>query len=209
MSLVQEPPTIAEDASTPTAGLASYLFTAEVFGRMIDAEVFAAEDRVELWDGRIYEKMVKTQAHAASGINVTMTLVPVLPPGWCLSGENPVALGPKSTPLPDFAVLRGRGGSYIIRRPSPGDVGLLVELSLTSLRADVGSKLAAYAAANIAVYWVLNLVENVILVFERPIPAERRYESAQSFAVGQAVPFRLDGVLIAEIPVVELLPIEG
>jgi len=207
MSLVQDPPTIAEDASTLTAGIVPYLFTAEVFGRMIDAEVFADEDRVELWDGRIYEKMAKTQAHTVSGNKVNHTLTRLLGNGWFTGNENPVTINQYRVPLPDFVVLRGIPDDYIDRRPSPGDVALIVEFSFTSLRSDTGSKLAGYAEANIPVYWVLDLIKNVVLVFERPIPAERRYESAQTYAVGQAVPLRLDGVLVAEIPALDLLPI--
>lgn len=207
MSTVQEPPPAVPAHSTP--GMSPFVITAEVFLKMLEAEVFGDEDRVELWDGRIYEKMAKTQAHAAAGIGVTMTLVPILPAGWCLSGENPVALGPELTPLPDFAVLRGGRDDYIARRPGPADVGLIIELSLSSLKHDTGAKLAAYAEAGNPAYWVLNLLENVIEVFERPVPAERRYESSQVYAVGQSVPLRLDGVLVAEIAAVDLLPVRA
>ena len=208
MSTVQEAPPTGITAGTPgRAEIRPFSFDAATFGRMLDAEVFNDEVRVELWDGQVYEKMAKTQAHAVAGINATMTLARVLPPGWCLSPENPVALGPKSTPLPDFAVLRGRGNDYVARRPAPVDVGLLIALSATSLRADTGTRLAGYAAAGIAVYWVVNVIENVVLVFERPVPAEGRYESSATYAVGQSVPFRLDGVPVAEIPAADLLPV--
>ncbi len=204
MSTVQEAPIVHPSI---VADPEPFLFSAEAFEKMIAADVFGDEDRVELWDGRITTKMAKTQAHASAGINVTMTMVPLLPPGWCLSGDNPVALGPKSTPLPDFTILRGRGNDYKQRRPTPVDAGLLMELSVSSLRADLGFRLATYAAAGIPVYWVLNLITNVIIVFERPVPAERRYEATQTYAIGQSVPFWLDGIQVAEIPVINLLPV--
>ena len=193
----------ADEEATP------FSFTAEAFERMIDAGIFDDADRAELWDGQVCAKMAKTQAHASASINMTMTLVPLLPPGWCLSGENPIALGPKLTPLPDFAILRGRGQDYVSRRPTPDDVGLIVELAVTSLQADLGFRLANYAAAKLPVYWVLNLVDNVILVFERPVLAERRYEVAQTYRLDQSVPLRLDGIVVAEIPAVDLLPVRA
>ena len=205
MSTVQEPPALASETGQPASELIPFQFTAVAFDQMIEAGIFPRDDRVELWDGRIYAKMAQTQAHAAAGINVTMTLPRFLPPGWCLSPENPVALGPKETPLPDFAVLRGRGNDYRSRRPVPANVGVLVELSMSSLRPDTGVRLTGYARANIPVYWVLNLIENVILVFERPVPTEGRYESMRTYAVGQAVPLRLGGILVAEIPALDLL----
>ena len=209
MSTVQDAPADTITADPTSTGWAPFFFTAAAFDKIIEADVFADDDRVELWDGRITIKMAKTQAHAAAGINVMMTLVPILPPGWCLSSENPVALGPNSTPLPDFAILRGRGNDYKTRRPAPGDVGLLMELAVTSLKDDLGFRLGNYAAANIPVYWVLNLIDNVILGFERPLPAERRYDLAQTHTIGQTVPLRLDGALVAEIPVLDLLPVRG
>ena len=181
-------------------------FTAEAFFRMIDAGVFGDDDRVFLRDGRIYEKMAKTQAHAVAGNLAYLTLARLLPAGWFPGGENPVTIGTSTVPLPDLVVLRGNPRDYLRRRPEPGDVGLIVEFSLSSLKFDTTTKLGDYAGANIPVYWVVNLAANVILVFETPIPAERRYEVARTYAVGQSIPFRLDEVPIAEIPAADLLP---
>ena len=207
MSLIEAPTAFVEGAPSGTSRRTAYSFDADSFFAMIEAGVFKPDDRVELWDGWIVEKMAESQPHVGAGIKVTMTLVPLLPPGWCLSPENPVALGLKRVPLPDFAVLRGRGDDFSRRRTESRDVGLLVELAFSSLKDDLGPRLAGYASAGIPVYWVLNLVDSIILVFERPVPAEGRYETSQTYALGQSVPFRLDGVPIAEIPAADLLPI--
>lgn len=208
MSIVQEaPPTLTGVGPPPTAGGAPYRFSAATFGRMLDAEVFSDDARVELWDGQVFEKMAKTQAHAVAGNLASLCLTRVLPDGWFPGGENPVAINPQRVPLPDLVVLRGTPKDYIDRRPEPADVGLVVELSLSSLKDDVGAKMVGYAAAGIPAYWVVNLVANLVLAFERPIPAEGRYESSQAYAIGQSVPLRLDGILIAEIPAADLLPI--
>ncbi len=212
MSTVQDPMTTISESGAAIAVPAeveTYLISTAVFRRMLNAEVFADHDRVELWDGRIYKKMAKTQAHAVAGNLASIVLGRLLPDGWFPGSENPVTIDQGRVPVPDFVVLRGHPKDYIHRSPRPNDVGLIVEFSLTSLKFDIGAKLAGYASANIPVYWVLNLVENVILVFERPVPAERRYESSQTYAVGQSVPLRLDGVLIAEIAALDLLPVRG
>ena len=195
-------PLVPEDA-TP------HLISAATFGRMLEAEVFPDDSRIELWDGRIYEKMAKTQAHAVTGNLVALELARVLPAGWFQGSENPLTINQARIPLPDVVILRGSPKDYLHRLPLPADVGLIVEISVTSLRFDTGAKMVGYAAASIPVYWVLNLVANVILVFEQPNPTERRYQSAQIYAVGQAVPLRLDGVLIAEIPSLDLLPVRA
>ena len=206
MSTIQEPP-IAATSLLPEA--MPFLFNAEAFFRMIEADIFRREDRVELWDGRIYEKMAKTQAHAVSGNKSYLALVRVLPVGWFPGGENPVMIDQVRVPLPDLVVLRGVPDDFIDRRPNPADVGLIVEFSLTSLKSDTGAKLRGYAEAGIPAYWVVNLVKNVIQTYEAPVPEESRYANEAVYAVGQSVPLRLNGVLIAEIPAFDLLPIRG
>jgi Uma2 family endonuclease len=184
-----------------------YLFNTDEFYRLLETEFFPREARVGLWDGRIYEKMSKTQAHAVASINATMTLARILPPGWCLSGENPFTVSPNKAPLPDMIVLRGNGKDYIKRRPDAADVGLVIEFSHSSLKIDTGTKLDAYARTGVVAYWVLNLRDNVIQVYENPIPAEGRYATQRIAGRDDSIPFSLDGTLIANIAALDLLPI--
>jgi Uma2 family endonuclease len=184
-----------------------YLFSVDEFYRLLESEFFPREARVGLWDGRIYEKMAKTQAHAVAAMKANNTLTRILPPGWTLSGENPLTVGPRRAPLPDLIVLRGDPDDYIDRRPGGADVGLVVEFSLTSLKADTGPKLAAYASAGIPAYWVLNLVDGVVHVYSDPVPAESRFASAVTVKRGESFPFTLGGVPVGPIAASDLLPI--
>ena len=202
-SRVDEPATLVPENASP------HWIDATTFGRMLDAEVFPEGARVELWDGRIYEKMAKTQAHTVSGNKTNRVLTRTLRTGWFVGNENPVTINQQRVPLPDLVILRGEPDDYNGRRPSPADVGLIAEFSVTSLKSDTGFRLVGYAEANIPVYWVLNLIDNVVLVFERPVAVEGRYELAHTYSVGQSVPLRLDGVLVAEIPALDLLPVRG
>src|ERR1700678_3491105 len=79
-----------------------YLFSVDEFYRLLDNDIFPDEAKVWLWEGQVYQTMAKTQAHAVAGINVTMTLARSLPPGWCLSSENPITIGPDKAPLPNM-----------------------------------------------------------------------------------------------------------
>jgi Uma2 family endonuclease len=183
-----------------------YLFSVEEFYRVLDNEIFPDEAKVWLWEGRIYQKMAKSQAHAVAGINVTMTLARSLPSGWCLSSENPITIGPNKAPLPDMVVLRGVGDNYLDRRPSVDDIGLVVELSVSSLKFDTGAKLTAYASAGIPAYWVVNLIDGLVLVHTNPIPAEGRYASVATVKRGETFPFLLGGTEVGPIAASDLLP---
>ena len=202
-SALEAPP--VEMIASPEAR--PYLFTVDEFFRMIDLDIFPEDVRVGLWEGQVYEKVAKTQAHAAASIDVNMFLARALPRGWSISGENPLTVGPDKAPLPDLVVLRGIGKDYLKRRPEAADVGLVVEFSLTSLKIDTGSKLEAYARAGIVAYWVLNLKDNVIHAYESPIIGEGRYASMIDYVPGQSIPFTLDRVRVALIAVSDLLPI--
>jgi Uma2 family endonuclease len=191
---------------TPSSDEKPYLISTDEFYRMLESEVFPREARVGLWNGWIYEKTSKTQAHAVASIDATMTLTRALPPGWCLSGENPFTVSENKAPLPDLIVLRGRGKDYLKRRPGAADVGLVVEFSLTSLKIDTGSKLEAYARAGVVAYWVLNLKDNVIHVYTEPIPSEGRYATVATVGPGESIPLTLDGVLVGPIAASDILP---
>ena len=212
MSTVQESPPAAahaEDAWPAQPAGQPFLFSAEAFRKMVEADVFSEDDRVELWDGWIVTKMAKKVPHSNASMLLSFALNQILPAGWFLTGENPINLGPRQTPLPDHFVLRGVPRDSDGRYHDQAAVGLVVEIAETSLRRDTTIKLAGYAAAGIPTYCVINLINNVILVYETPVPAEQHYESMQTYAAGQSIPLRLDGVLVAEVPAADLLPVSG
>ena len=198
------PPIVAE-ATLPEG--VPYRFGVADFYRMIDLDVFPRESRVGLWDGQVYEKMSKNPPHSVSGTKIVIVLLRLLPPGWFPSIENPITLAPDKAPLPDVAVIRGIPDDYCEGRPAASDVGLIVEVSDSSLRIDTKVKLAAYAKAGIPAYWVVNLAARVVQVYESPIPEEGRFDSARSFAPGTSIPLNLDGVNVGPFAVDEVLPL--
>ena len=216
MSLAQAPANLrpavtpGEDPATAAdpipAGSSSYLFSTDDFYRMIDRGVFPWESRVYLWEGRIYDRMAKTRWHSVSGNKASLMLGRMLPPGWFVGGENPITVGPDKSPLPDLVALRGQPDDYLDHRPVAGEIGLVVELSLTSLEFDTGRKLAAYASAGIAAYWVVNLVDFVVHVHSDPVPAEGRLAQSATIAPGESFPFTIGGVPVGPIAASDLLP---
>jgi Uma2 family endonuclease len=54
--------------------------------------------------------------------------------------------------------------------PTPDDVLLLVEIADSSLDYDRNTKVPLYSEAGIVEYWLVNLVDNVILVYRDPGP---------------------------------------
>jgi Uma2 family endonuclease len=196
--------------SQAPAGDVPYDLTIELFSRMVESGMIPKDRRVFLLNGRLYEKMAKTKAHGSVGASITMTIAPRLPAGWSLWPESAVVLGPTSAPLPDFAVIRpGKllGRAAPDRYPEPGDVGLLIEIAVTSLHDDLTTALEQYARAMIPAYWVVDVSGRRILVHTEPRVVEGRgeYARVEIYRPGQALPLVLDGQEMARVPFDELL----
>jgi Uma2 family endonuclease len=203
MSAVLEQPPVE---TTPSSEEIPCLISTDEFYRTIESEVFLREARIGLWDGQIYEKLAKTQAHAVAGDKFHRTLDRCLPPGWYVSSENPITFSENRTPLPDQIVLRGEPDDYIDQRPGATNAGLVVELPVTSLKVGRGTKLAAYVSAGIPADWVINLIDRPIHVYSEPVLAEGRFASMTTIKPGESFPFALDGNQVAMIAASDLLP---
>ena len=103
---------------------------------------------------------------------------------------------------PDAAVVRGEIDDYLDHPPTAGDVASVIEVADSSLATDLGPKLASYAAAGVRQYVVADLVNDRVLVHERPVEntyasvvALERGETVQISAGTAAVPMAVDRLL--------------
>jgi Uma2 family endonuclease len=179
--------------------------TVDDYERMVDsAELVDA--RVELLRGRFLSKTPKDPPHAATTSQLDENLRRILPPGWHIRMENAVRIPQNDEPEPDLMVVAGACKDYRKRHPGPMDVALLVEVAESSLSTDRGEKPAAYAAAGIPVYWIVNLVDRQIEVSTQP--AQDWYLSRLDFLPGREVPVVIDGAQCGAIAVAELVEAE-
>jgi len=128
--------------------------------------------RVELIDGRILEMPPQKSEH-----EVAITLAAaVLPAAFGSAGhvrvQMALALGRRSDPEPDVAVVAGRARDYT--RQKPAVALLVVEVALSSLAYDRGRKARLCASAGVADYWIVNLVHRTLEVHRRPEPDGQR-----------------------------------
>lgn len=162
--------TVAEIQNGVDAGPRPFDLTTDVFFQMIELGLISTERRVCLWNGRIYEAMAKTVPHAVYSVMIHQALNRRLPSGWLLWPENPIRLNEQSAPMPDITVVRGVVEDYLEanRHPEAADVGMLVEISVTSLPKDLGEKCEQYARAFVPVYWVADVLGRRVLVHTEP-----------------------------------------
>jgi Uma2 family endonuclease len=181
-----------------------YRLTVQQFDRMIHDGIIPGVDRVELVGGLLVTKMGRNRPHVQADVRALRLLATLVPANWHVRKEDPVVASDWSKPEPDLAVVRGRDQDYDDRDVTAADVALVVEIADSSLTIDREDMARVYAAGGIAIYWIINLLEQQIEVYCDPRSAV--YQSMQIAKPGHDVPVVIDGVTIGKIAVSDLLP---
>ena len=152
--------------------------------------------------------MPKNQPHQFALIQLNRLMLRLVPDDWTVSPEGSIALDETRVPIPDLAVLRGGPREYQSRRPAAADAAILVEIADTSIRKDLGPTLAAYAAASIPVYWVVNFNARRVEVYGGPSSESGRstYADRREYGPGDSVPVVLAGAEVGRLAVNDILP---
>lgn len=205
-STLASEPVPRDEPTSPTAML--HRFTVEEYHRLPPLGE-AGTARTELLDGWIFDMTPIGPTHASVVGQAGDTLRPFVPPGWHLREEKPVSLS-HSEPQPDVGIVKGRRADYRKRHPGPKDIGLLIEVSDTTLALDRTFRAVVYAAANVHHYWIINIPDRQLEVHSDPRPAADGqpafYAARRILRAGDKVPLILDGQTGAEVEVAELLP---
>ena len=197
-------------ASATDAGRVPYRFTAAQVLKMSDGEVFGGDD-VELWDGVVY-KMLKGELHNAIVGRTAELIRPLVPGGYHLREEKSSSSRDDTLPEPDVAVCRGSLFDSLPLPPPLSKLAMVVEVSISSHRADSGEKPRRYAGAGIPVYWQVDGIGQVVRVRTVPTPTGEgvgRYAKSRLFGVGKTLPIVIDGEEVGRIAVSSLFPPQG
>jgi Uma2 family endonuclease len=187
--------------------LPSRRFTVAEYRQMIDAGIVTEDPPVEFLEGWITPKMTRKPPHDGTIDVVEGAIAPHLPPGWFLRTQRAINTN-DSEPEPDIAAVRGDRRTFMQRHPAPADIGLLIEISDSTLKQDRQVKGRIYARAGLPRYWIVNLVDRWIEVYTDPdsAAASSRYRTRTDYGPGDTIPLILDGQVVASLPVADLLP---
>ncbi|MBI3821906.1 MAG: Uma2 family endonuclease [Planctomycetes bacterium] len=182
-------------------------FSVPEYHRLTEIGVLTEDDNLELIEGYLVLKMARNPPHDCSIQLVSGACNAATPAGWCVRIQCAITL-PDSEPEPDITVARGTARNYAAHHPSPSEIGTLVEVADSTLLGDRADKARIYARANIPIYWIVNLIDRQIEVHEQPsgpttAPA---YAKTTTYRLGDAIPFVLDGTVVATFAVQDLLP---
>jgi Uma2 family endonuclease len=160
-------------------------FSREAYHRLAEAGILDYDARVELIDGDIIMMLRLGPPQGSSTSRLTDLFVKQLTDSYQCRVQLPIAANDYSEPQPDIAIVRRQENDYRDEHPLPSNVVLLIEVSSSSLKFDLGAKLELYARSNIAEYWVVKVERQEVLVHRNP--QSNRYENISTFAVGATI----------------------
>jgi len=160
-------------------------FTRAGYHRLVEGGLLGPDPRVELLNGEIVMMSPIGPWQGALVRRLTRFFIKNLPDSIECSAQLPIIVENHSEPEPDIALVRSRDDDYQQEHPSPVDAVLLVEVSQSSLRIDLGKKLHVYAAAGVSEYWVVDIEQKRVVVHREPFGQE--YRSVESFSSGESI----------------------
>ncbi len=149
-------------------------FSLEEYHWLIEHGFFREDERVELIGGVLNQMSPKGLRHAVCLSNF-LHLLPAMISGKArIRAQDPITMVDSSSePEPDLVLAAPRENRYLDHHPYPADVLLVVEIADSSLEQDRRVKVPVYAAAGIAEFWIVNLIDDQIEVYREPTsPAE-------------------------------------
>jgi Uma2 family endonuclease len=189
-------------------------FTVEQYEQLMRAGFLIEGSPIELLDGQLIWK--DRRDHRSPGMSVgkwhaqiirllVVWLAKICEGHECFSmSQLPLSLTPINEPEPDMCVIIGSPEDEFPRHPEPSDILSVIEVADSSLSYDLGEKLRLYASVGIPVYWVIDLVNEAIVVLEDPDSGASAYR--QRTVKGESVSLTLADGTVATTPVDAFLP---
>ncbi len=181
-------------------------WTSAEYHKMLDLGIIGRDEKLELLDGYLVLKMPQNRPHRGASTRLVHRLPGQLPVGWLLVVNYPIALGVMD-PEPDGMVLRGNMTDYDVRDPVATDLGIVIEVSDSTLGMDRAAKGRLFAKFGLPVFWIVNVTDRQVEVYTNPDATANppAYRTRTDYRPGDAVPITLDGA-VGTIAVSELLP---
>ncbi len=207
------PPAESPDLQAFRAGLVR--FTWADLTKMWAADVLYEDSSVELLDGLLVKRDCgdpQGRAGVASAEHDWTVLAlgrldrVIDGPERHVRTQATLRLSETHNPIPDGMVLRGPLSAYRNRQPTAADAWSVIEVSDTSYRRDAGPKLAAYAAAGVGQYVIVDLRRRLAEVYADPNRSAGTYPPPVIVAADGSVSLRIGETESVGVPLADLLP---
>jgi Uma2 family endonuclease len=161
-------PALTPSAAPPVAlpaGPQPYRWTISEYRELYKTGLFC-DKKTMLLDGVLYVMVMPNPAHDTALTLAFDFLRAACPTGHYIRNQQGLDIGTANDPGPDLAMVSGSARDYATRTPTTA--AMVVEVSDTTLSIDTTTKAELYATAGVPEYWVIDLVNNQLLVFQNP-----------------------------------------
>jgi Uma2 family endonuclease len=181
-------------------------FSVAEYHRLAEIGVLTEDDNLELIEGWLIHKLARNPPHDGTMHQVLDLLITHLPVDWKIRIQSAITLA-ESEPEPDLAIVRKDSQGYRHRHPSAADVGLVIEVSDSTVDGDRIDKGRIYARACIPIYWLVNIPDRQIEVYTSPtmVGAVPAYGQRQDLHPGDSIPFVLTGHVVTTLAVSDII----
>lgn len=148
-----------------------------------DAGAFEGYGKTELLEGEITYMNAQHRPHSRAKSRLYLAIAQALKDRSLEAlVEVSVAIPPHNVPEPDIVVTNEPSGDGLAPLAS---IRLLIEVSDTTLKHDLGRKADLYAANGIPEYWVIDLTERRVLMHANPRWDGSGYDSQLDVPFGE------------------------
>lgn len=152
-------------------------FSIEQYHEMIGSGAIPEDKRIEMLNGLLVEKdrakagddpMTIGDRHRMAVMRLERLLPQFETLNCFLQCQQPVVVPPNSEPEPDISVIAGILDDFAEHPPTAADTIFVLEVSDSSLRRDLKTKLRIYARGRIPLYIVVDLQHDRVLLHRKP-----------------------------------------
>lgn len=201
-AILQKPP-----RKQPQGFVPDFRFTVAQYQKMIFEGIISEDNRVELLNGKVVNKLARNPPHEFALSVAQEELRVICSPEWIVRCQLGIVVGKFSQPEPDLSVVGAPIRRYSKQHPGPKDTGMLVEVAESSLLIDRLDKGPIYAGARIPWFWIVNVADRIVEVYSDPKGgASPEYRKREDCEVGVKVPVVLSGKTVGHVEVGRLFP---
>jgi len=173
------------------------LLNVDEYYQMAEAGILKPDDRVELIHGEIYEMSPIGSKHAAIVNRLARLLNKILEQSVSIGIQSPIRLSQVDEPEPDISIAKYKADDYLSSLPNAEDVLLLIEVADSSIQYDRTTKKPLYASHGIPEYWIIDIENEIIEVYQKPINSD--YTKNKSLQKGDSVQLLDRALKVADI----------
>ncbi|WP_459556028.1 Uma2 family endonuclease [Lacunimicrobium album] len=182
-------PATLPDASTESAPQ-RYSFSIEEYLQLFEKGILAPDLRTELIDGEIIQMTPPGPEHSSFVLIASEFLRRCLPSDWYVATEIVVKLG-THLPVPDITVFQGHPLDYANQYLTADKIGVLIEVSKSSLNYDLDYKARLYATHGVQQYIVVDIDRREMMFFQNP--GKAKYGKKSKLKLNEQLTMQLAG----------------